>query len=1207
MLNFERIIDMKKTCFFHHLPLLLMVFFSNVIKAEVLTYRDTNNVDYTYDTSTMTATVKAGGAFVKGNIVIPAQIVVDGESYQVTNIGDYAFQNNKDITSIEISEGITAIGTSSFADCSGLNKIMLPNSLISIGNGAFQWCENLVSINLPAGITRIETNTFSACYKLDGIILPSSLVYIGRAAFTGCVSLSSIIIPKSVKNIVVYEYESVFAGCQSLVHIEVEEGNTVYDSRDNCNAIIKTSTNELIIGCKTTIIPQSVKSLANKSFAGTGIKEIVIPSHIEKIGGRAFLGCYELEKVEFQDGLKSIPEFCFGDCSSLKEVHLPSTLESIGYSAFIRCPITHIDFPHTLKNIYEKAFSFCPIEELVFPEGLLKIAEGAFMCCTSLKSIEFPSTLEEIGESAFMQHAVLTSITLPARLKKIGNRAFESLLGRQSLHSVTSLIEEPFELDESVFMNYEHATGLDQVGVFTTASLNIPTGTKGKYKATKCWNQFSLILEAGAKEGEYIDKSSKVVYSYESDWPEAFVKGTNSSEFGNQEVEGDVRILEQIMVDGKIYKVTGIRSSAFSGCIKLTSISMPASITEMGNKVFQDCIGLEKVDMSETGVANIGIRCFSGCEKLDQALLPPTLTSIAELCFENCANLVSISIPETVQNIDSYAFYDCRRLESVTMPNGVLSIGNSVFWGCSALRDLNIPNSVLSIGSEAFYGCSSLYSLAIPNSVTTLGRRLFQYCTNLKQILIPKSVVKIDGFGFAAGCYNLESFSVEEGNPIFDSRDNCNGLVLTAENALLWGNKNTIIPNSVTRIEDGAYSDCENLNVVDIPSQITSVGYGAFNGCTGLTQIILPENLSTIDLIAFCACPNLRTIVSKCKNPGSVFGVFETRAFNEVTLYVPKGTKSIYEEHKDWGKFQKIVEVDNIDDVTRFPRKVVVEEGTGTWCPWCPRGIVGMIYMSENYSDSFIPIAIHVNDEMQTDSYDALVSQKFASYPICIMNRNQTFDPNQMQLEKYYDVGSSGACAQIAMSVYWTDEYKTELMINTTTRFAYDMPDDYRIAYVICENQVGPYDQKNAYANGEYGIMGGFENLGEKVSLLHNHVARYISHVNGTRRTVPEEPQGNVDYKYSYSMDLPSNVDNKDNIEVIVLLINQETMEIENAERTMAKDIRIYDPNYIEDISGDCLISDYDNHYYTLDGRPVSFFSQKKGMYIRNHRKVLIK
>ena len=289
------------------------------------------------------------------------------------------------------------------------------------------------------------------------------------------------------------------------------------------------------------------------------------------------------------------------------------------------------------------------------------------------------------------------------------------------------------------------------------------------------------------------------------------------------------------------------------------------------------------------------------------------------------------------------------------------------------------------------------------------------------------------------------------------------------------------------------------------------------------------------------------------------------------------------------------------DEVETYERKIVVEKSTGTWCGYCPRGILGFRTMYEKYPDNFIGIAIH-DDDMYSPSYIYYAWQRLDGYPDCELNRKHHIDPNETSLENYYLFEIDKATARIQMTAQWENEQRTKAVIYTTTRFAHDRDEEFRIAYVVTENSVGPYLQANNYSGVTFD-MGGFEKEDSRVYMLHDHVARSISTLNGESESVPSQPKARTDYLHEYVLTLPDNIQNKENIELIVLLINQSTGEIENADVKKFSEVQAEGTTAIHQVPS---VSNAPALYYDLRGRAYQSKPTTKGIYIYKGEKIVV-
>lgn len=259
---------------------------------------------------------------------------------------------------------------------------------------------------------------------------------------------------------------------------------------------------------------------------------------------------------------------------------------------------------------------------------------------------------------------------------------------------------------------------------------------------------------------------------------------------------GDVEIPKKLFHHGYTYTVTSIGNSAFADCYALTSVTIPNSVTSIGDKAFYRC-GLTSVTIPYS-VTSIGEWAFWKCSSLTSVNIPNSVTSIGEKAFSGCSSLTSVNIPHSVTSIGDGAFSDCLNLgtidvnhdntafcskngilynkgmtellccpgkmTSVTIPTSVTSIGNYAFDGCSALTSVIIPNSVTSIGEKAFYECSTLTSVTIPNSVTSIGNGAFQECDRLDTIYSLIVEPFTCGPGFSYDNYKFTTLYVPKGS-----------------------------------------------------------------------------------------------------------------------------------------------------------------------------------------------------------------------------------------------------------------------------------------------------------------------------------------------------------------------------------------------------------------------------------------------------------
>ena len=400
-----------------------------------------------------------------------------------------------------------------------------------------------------------------------------------------------------------------------------------------------------------------------------------------------------IKTVKIQNGVTSIGDYAFDNCTSLTSIEIPSGVTSIGDGAFAYCTsLTSIEIPSGVTSIRDYAFDNCTsLTSIEIPSGVTSIRDHAFDNCTSLTSIEIPSGVTSIGNSAFKNCTSLASIEIPSSVTSIGNEAFA------------------------------YCTNL--------TSIEIPSGVTSieNYAFSNCTSLNSINVDKdnqsySSEDGILFDKEKKKLITYPA---------------GKKEKEYNIPS-----------SVTSIGAGTFYGCRSLTRIEIPSSVTSIECLAFYGCTSLTSIEIPSS-VTRIAAQVFYGCTSLTSIEIPSSVTSIGMWAFYNCTSLTSIEIPSSVASIGIYAFSRCVSLNSINVDksnqeysseDGILFDKDKKELICYPAekkeKEYNIPSSVTSIGREAFEKCERLTSIEIPSSVTSIGWNAFAYCTSLTDIEI---------------------------------------------------------------------------------------------------------------------------------------------------------------------------------------------------------------------------------------------------------------------------------------------------------------------------------------------------------------------------------------------------------------------------------------------------------------------------------------
>lgn len=723
--------------------------------------------------------------------VVCAVILFGTVDAKADTYGDYEYTVNDDGRTVTIKKyngsaadltvpysingkKVTAIGEYAFYWRSSLVKVKLPSGLLDIQQDAFAICENMSQITLPSGLSSIGDSAFYSCESLTSITLPSSLKSIGGRAFWDCKVLSVLIIPANVSNV----GNGIVAGCESLKSLSVDSNNKKYDSRGKCNAVIEKSSNTLVAGSNVTAIPSTVKKIGDDAFYDSRLSSVILPNGVTSIGEFAFYNCSNLTSVTIPDTVTEIDDYAFEWCEKLSEITLPDSVLKLGSGAFYNCNIISMHIPADVTDIGNGLFKYCDkLVKVTVDEnnkfydsrnGCNAIIQkkGSVLIAGCSKTV-IPNTVKYIGESAFENCESLTKIVIPASVVKIEDRAFESCSKLENVVMTTGLQEIGLStfrgcsglteiiIPESVVivrsMAFYACKNLKKIIFLSGKTHMVDRDVFGTYfipnakvdltiYCEKNSNVYNYAVNNGFKYMEFLGLDINTLARKK----ELTIKGISAS----AEYTGKLRTFPKISVtvNGKTLTLNKDYTVKYSNNRNVGKaaviITGKGMYTGTIKKLFNIVLVTGKtytVNNMKYKVTKVGDK-RTGTVALMGTTYSKTAKSFTSLTIGSTATIGGARYK--VDAINENAFRDFKYLKKVVIGNNVRMVGSSAFKGCSSLNTLCIGSGVRLIGLQAFASCKNLKSISVSTTFLTsssVGRNALSGISSKAVIKVPAS------------------------------------------------------------------------------------------------------------------------------------------------------------------------------------------------------------------------------------------------------------------------------------------------------------------------------------------------------------------------------------------------------------------------------------------------------------------------------------
>lgn len=646
-----------------------------------------------------------------GDIVIPETVKDGVNTYKVTSIGNNAFKNCAELTSVIISNNVTTIKDSSFEGCTKLNSITIPQNVSYIYTNAFKNCLNLKYITSLAVTPPILGYSAFFGISTDAIFkVPFSSNY----KYQNNENWGNFFYER-------YEENGIYYLTISENKVEVTYENKNYNSYSGDIVIPSTITVDNII--------YNVESLGDSVFYNCkGLKSVILPESISYIGNNSFGACSTLNSITLPKGISVVKSNAFSGCSRLGgKLELPESLEEIQNGAFYNtnysvCKINAMNPPMITSSSLPSN-----LITVIVPNGYADTYKSDSLWCNYTIIADGACDVEVTNETpGGLSKAILTQVK--KNLSNITKLTVHGTLNEDDMEKINSNMISLIHLDIS-----------------DTDVTEIP-GSTFKDKTTFV----SVILPNNLKTiGNCAFSGCKSIC-------DNLVLPESIESIGDSAFYNCIGIGKELLIPGN---TNSIGSKAFYNCNNLEIINI-VNANIIGANAFTNCDNIETINITNT--STIGSGAFAYCNKLKSVNITGVST-IESYAFNSCDTLqiVSISNTSNLTKIDFNAFSYCRNLKNITLPESLTTIGNYAFYGCSKLAEIKFPSTLESLGDYAFSNCTNInvLDLSTCNELKIIPNSSFSNCTALETVNLPTSITSIESAAFSH-CAMLQHMSV---------------------------------------------------------------------------------------------------------------------------------------------------------------------------------------------------------------------------------------------------------------------------------------------------------------------------------------------------------------------------------------------------------------------------------------------------------------